>query len=149
MVPLRARTTCSHAELLGKLGMGFEMPPLAMHRDGRVGLDPSVKLLEFAAARMARTRGPRASWSVMTSTSMSASAFCTRPTAFSLPGMVREEKITQSPCVELDVRVLALRDARHGGPGLALAAGAQRHAPCGGGSLENIVSSWNERSGSR
>ena len=57
----------------------------------------------------------------------------TRPTAFSLPGMVREEKITVSPRDERHFRMLVLGDARQRGARLALAAGAERHAPCRGG----------------
>ena len=51
----------------------------------------------------------------------------TRPTAFSLPGMVREEKITRSPLprVTSGCSSWAMRDERRAR--LALAAGAQRH----------------------
>ena len=84
----------------------------------------------------------------MTSTSMSASAFCTRPTAFSLPGMVREEKITQSPsssftlgCSFCAMRAMAARVS----PWLPV----HSASTLWGGSLEKIVSSWKERSGSR
>ena len=51
----------------------------------------------------------------------------TRPTAFSLPGMVREEKITRSPRRERDLGMLVLGDARERRARLALAAGAERH----------------------
>ncbi len=46
--------------------------------------------------------------------------------AFSLPGMVREEKTSEVALVERDVRVLVVGDARHGGARLALAAGAEQ-----------------------
>ena len=50
-----------------------------------------------------------------------------RPTAFSLPGMVREEKMTRSPLSSDMSRMLVCGDARHGGARLALAAGRQAH----------------------
>ena len=64
--------------------------------------------------------------SVMTSMPCSTSPLITRMTAFSLPGMVRDEKITRSPR-ERDVGDdrLAMREKR--GARLALAAGAERH----------------------
>ena len=48
-----------------------------------------------------------------------------RPTALSLPGMVREEKITMVALVERDLGMLVFRDARERRARLALAAGAQ------------------------
>ena len=50
-----------------------------------------------------------------------------RVTAFSLPGMARDEKITRSPRRERDQRMLVLGDARQRRARLALAAGAERH----------------------
>ncbi len=50
-----------------------------------------------------------------------------RPTAFSLPGMVREEKIDEVALVERDLRMLLLGDARQRRARLALAAGAQQY----------------------
>ena len=65
--------------------------------------------------------------SVMTSTPWSTSPLMMRPTAFSLPGMVREEKITRSPLPKRHLGMLVLGDARERRARLALAAGAQRH----------------------
>src|SRR5262245_31094218 len=42
------------AETLGEPGMSFEMPTLAVHRNGDAGPDPAVELLELAAARVPR-----------------------------------------------------------------------------------------------
>ena len=50
----------------------------------------------------------------------------TRPTAFSLPGMAREEKITRSPLPSATSGCSSCGDARQCGARLALAAGAQR-----------------------
>ena len=50
-----------------------------------------------------------------------------RPTARSLPGMVREEKMTRSPLSSVHLGMLVLGDARERGARLALAAGAQQH----------------------
>ena len=64
--------------------------------------------------------------SVMTSMPCLIRPLMMRPTAFSLPGMVREEKITRSPFDERDVGMLVLGDARQRRARLALAAGAER-----------------------
>ena len=68
-----------------------------------------------------------ASPSVTISQPRSTSRFWMRPTARSLPGMVREEKMTRSPLSEPDVGMLVVGDARQRGARLALAAGAQQH----------------------
>ena len=52
------------------------------------------------------------------------------PTAFSLPGMVREEKTTMSPGASVGDRMLVLGDARQRGARLALAAGRERRESC-------------------
>ena len=62
---------------------------------------------------------------MITSTPWATRPLITRPMAFSLPGMAREEKITRSPRVERDLGMLVLGDARQGRARLALAAGAQ------------------------
>ena len=62
----------------------------------------------------------------MTSMPWSIRPLMTRPTAFSLPGMVREEKITRSPARERDLGMIVLGDARKRRARLALAAGAER-----------------------
>ncbi len=63
---------------------------------------------------------------MMTSMPCATRPLMTRPTAFSLPGMAREEKITRSPLGERHLGMLVLGDARQRGARLALAAGAQR-----------------------
>ena len=63
----------------------------------------------------------------MTSMPWSTRPLITRITAFSLPGMAREEKITRSPREKRDVGMVVLGDARERRARLALAAGAERH----------------------
>ena len=62
----------------------------------------------------------------MTSIPWRTSPFITRPTSFSLPGMVREEKITWSPLSSVTVGMLRLGDAGKRGARLPLRPGAQR-----------------------
>ena len=63
----------------------------------------------------------------MTSMPWSIRLLMIAPTAFSLPGMAREEKITRSPLESAISGMLVLGDAGERGAGLALRAGEKRH----------------------
>ena len=81
----------------------------------------------------------------MTSRPRETSPLITRMTAFSLPGMAREEKMTRSPGEKRHLRMIVLGDTGERGARLALAAGTQRHDFVGRQIAEDLGASGNPR----
>ena len=104
-----------------------QMQRLAMHRDQRSSASPSRYISSSSARRGWPETWTRCVRSVMTSMPWSISPLMMRPTAFSLPGMVRDGKDHPVAARQRDVGMLVLGDARQRRARLALAAGAQRH----------------------
>ena len=103
-----------------------QMHRLAMRRNGDLRLQPGVHLREFGAARMAGDMDEMGAVGDDLDALRRPAPLMILPTAFSLPGMVREEKTTTSPRRQRGDRVLVLGDARQRGARLALAAGGER-----------------------
>ena len=116
-----------HARRTRELRVLLQMPRLAVHGDGDLRPHPAVHLLQLLAARMAGDVHQRIAIGDDLAAEIEPAGSGCAPTARSLPGMVREEKMTRSPFVELDLGMLVLGDARERGARLALAAGAQQH----------------------
>ena len=117
---LAARRAARERRVLG------QMQRLAMHRHDDLRLHPVEQVGELVAARMAGDVDQ------MGAVGDDLDALVDQPVdrrgrRFSLPGMVREEKITRSPRRECDVGMLVGGDARQRRARLALAAGAERH----------------------
>ena len=107
--------------------MPEQVARLAVHRDRDLRPDHLIHRAPARRGRDGRRRGrndPRRSRPRRRSRN---SALCSRPIAFSLPGMMRDEKITTSPSSSTMLRMVVAGDAGQRGARLALAAGADQH----------------------
>src|SRR5262245_55576140 len=104
--------------------MSFEMPALAVHRNGDAGLDPAIELLELAAAGVARD----VDGLVLIRDDLDAQirqAVLHAPYGLFVAGDGARRKDHPVTLFEFDIGMLALRHARERRARLALAPGAQ------------------------
>src|SRR5262245_66523492 len=104
--------------------MSFEMPALAVHRDGDAGLDPAVELLELAAAGVPRD----VDGLILVGDDLDAQirqAVLHAPHGLFVAGDGARRKDHAVALLALDIGMLALRDARERRARLTLAPGAQ------------------------
>src|SRR5207247_2739825 len=114
------------AEPLGKSRMGLEMPALAMHRDGNVGLHPAIELLELAAAGVTRDMNRSVLIGDDFDLVVGQPILHARHRLLVAGDGARGEDHPVAG-FELHIGMLAKSDAGHGGARLALAAGAERY----------------------
>ena len=133
---MKARKTCGTPCALAKSACSLKCNGSPCAGTAIFGLHPGIHFRHFRPARDDRIRAPARCGRSPTSTPAVTKALMILPTAFSLPGMVRDEKITVSPAFNSARRMVVGSDARERRARLALAAGGEGQNPLARQALE-------------